>query len=152
MVAFTAQKLIAGSHAKSRGRATPARRAAVACVTCASPNLSHDAALDDMGALASPRADAPPSVVVNRAAFESIDFSAAANATAVINSGVTVVTVPDDQDPSICDRKTHPLCRDLAAPEFQATSLRFMLPEVRGLSPKSLSIRRNIISTTYTFR
>jgi len=44
------------------------------------------------------------------------------------------------------------ICRDLARAEFQLTSLRFMVPEVPGLAPKSLTIRRNSVVANYTFR
>lgn len=58
----------------------------------------------------------------------------------------------NDRDTPRCSEKMQPLCRDLATSEFQITALRFMLPEVRGLSPKRLNIRRNSISASYTFR
>lgn len=51
-----------------------------------------------------------------------------------------------------CREKTYRFCRDLTQSEFRMTSLRFMVPEVRGLSPKSLSIRRNSVVANYTFR
>jgi hypothetical protein len=44
------------------------------------------------------------------------------------------------------------VCRDLARAEFQLTSLRFMVPDVPGLAPRSLSIRRNSVVANYTFR
>ena len=51
-----------------------------------------------------------------------------------------------------CREKPYRFCRDLAQSEFRLTSLRFMVPEVPGLSPKSLSIRRNSVVANYTFR
>ena len=51
-----------------------------------------------------------------------------------------------------CREKPYRFCRDLAQSEFRITSLRFMVPEIRGLSPKSLSIRRSSVVANYTFR
>ena len=51
-----------------------------------------------------------------------------------------------------CREKPYRFCRDLAQSEFRLTSLRFMVPEVRGLSPKSLTVRRNSVIANYTFR
>jgi len=51
-----------------------------------------------------------------------------------------------------CRAKPYRFCRDFSQSEFRLTSLRFMVPEVRGLSPKSLSIRRNSVVANYTFR
>ncbi len=51
-----------------------------------------------------------------------------------------------------CREKPYRFCRDLAQTEFRLTSLRFMVPEVRGLAPKSLTIRRNSVIANYTFR
>lgn len=44
------------------------------------------------------------------------------------------------------------ICRDLTKTEFELTSLRFMVPEVPGLSAKSLTIRRHSVIANYTFR
>ncbi len=51
-----------------------------------------------------------------------------------------------------CRAKPYRFCRDFSQSEFRLTSLRFLVPEVRGLSPKSLSIRRNSVVANYTFR
>lgn len=51
-----------------------------------------------------------------------------------------------------CREKPYRFCRDLAQTEFRLTSLRFMVPEVPGLAPKSLTIRRNSVIANYTFR
>lgn len=51
-----------------------------------------------------------------------------------------------------CRAKPYRFCRDFSQSEFRITSLRFMVPEVRGLSPKSLTIRRNSVIANYTFR
>ncbi len=51
-----------------------------------------------------------------------------------------------------CREKPYRFCRDFSQSEVRLTSLRFMVPEVRGLSPKSLTIRRNSVIANYTFR
>lgn len=51
-----------------------------------------------------------------------------------------------------CTGKRQAFCRDLAATELRITSLYFMLPEVPGLTPQRLNIRRNSVSVTYSFR
>lgn len=51
-----------------------------------------------------------------------------------------------------CREKPYRFCRDFSQSEFRVTSLRFMVPEVPGLSPRSLTIRRNSIIANYTFR
>ena len=65
-----------------------------------------------------------------------------------------VVPIPFfEEAESIRCREVQPkICRDLARAEFQLTSLRFMVPEVPGLAPKSLTIRRNSVIANYTFR
>ena len=55
-------------------------------------------------------------------------------------------------EPTQCREKAYRFCRDLAQSEFRLTSLRFMVPEVRGLTPKSLTVRRNSVIANYTFR
>ena len=51
-----------------------------------------------------------------------------------------------------CQEKPYRFCRDFSQSEFRITSLRFIVPEIRGLSPKSLTIRRNSVIANYTFR
>jgi hypothetical protein len=50
--------------------------------------------------------------------------------------------------------RTSPLkfCRDFSKTEVQITSLRFMVPPVPGLAPKSLTFRHNTVIANYTFK
>ena len=50
--------------------------------------------------------------------------------------------------------RTSPLkfCRDFSKTEVQITSLRFMVPAVPGLAPKSLTFRHNTVIANYTFK
>jgi hypothetical protein len=50
--------------------------------------------------------------------------------------------------------RTSPLkfCRDFSKTEIQITSLRFMVPPVPGLAPKSLTFRHNAVIANYTFK
>ena len=148
MVTFTSEQQQAGSSPAPRDRISCGQWAVLTCIIGVSLNLAHAAGFDDTGALSNLRASSSTSVVVNESRPKNLAVSGTSNATV----GVRAATLPDDRDLSICNEKTQPLCRDLAASEFQVTSLRFMLPEVRGLSPKSLNIRRNSVSATYTFR
>ena len=150
MVTFTQQPLIlfAGSRSERRDRISSAQWAAWVGIAFVSLNLANAAGSDDLGALSTLRSNSTISLVSNENRPKNLAVTGAANATV----GSRVGTLPDDRDTSICNEKTQPLCRDLAASEFQVTSLRFMLPEVRGLSPKSLNVRRNSVSATYTFR
>jgi len=65
-----------------------------------------------------------------------------------------VVPIPFfEEAASIRCREVQPkICNDLARAEFQLTSLRFMVPPVPGLAPRSLTIRRNSVIANYTFR
>ncbi len=51
-----------------------------------------------------------------------------------------------------CREKPYRFCRDLSQSEFRLTSLQFMVPEVPGLKPKSLTFRHNSVIANYTFR
>ena len=122
--------------------------AALVVMTSASLNLANATDFLDIGALSNVRSSAPRGLIVLDSRAKSLDVLRTSNAA----MGIKAATFNDESDSSICNQKRQPLCRDLAASEFQLTSLRFMLPEVRGLSPKSLNIRRNSVSATYTFR
>lgn len=144
MFAFATQQPISGDGLCDR--ASWLKWAALSGITCASFGGVIAAGFDDIGAFNTMRSNAPSSVIVNQSRPKNL---AVASASATI--GIKAVAL-DDAESSLCNEKKQPLCRDLAASEFQLTSLRFMLPEVRGLSPKSLNIRRNSVSATYTFR
>ena len=88
------------------------------------------------------------SVIVNQSRPKNLGVSSANNAAIDIKGATSVA----ESDLSICDEKKQPLCRHLAASGLQLTSHRFMLPEVCGLSPKSLNIQRNSVSASYSFR
>lgn len=66
--------------------------------------------------------------------------------------GVAAGAPIDDGEAVRCVGKRQAFCRDLAETELRVTSLYFLLPEVRGLSPQRLNIRRNSVSATYSFR
>jgi len=121
--------------------------AALVVMTYASLNLANATDFLDIGALSKMRSSSPSSLIVLDTRAKNLDVLSTSNAAIGIKAALN-----DESDSSICNEKRQPLCRDLAASEFQLTSLRFMLPEVRGLSPKSLNIRRNSVSATYTFR
>ena len=65
---------------------------------------------------------------------------------------LAAATPVDDAQADPCTGKRQAFCRDLAATELRITSLYFLLPEVRGLTPQRLNIRRNSVSVTYSFR
>jgi len=51
-----------------------------------------------------------------------------------------------------CRASPQRFCRDLTKTEIQITSLRFMVPPVPGLTPKSLTFRHNAVIVNYTFK
>ena len=51
-----------------------------------------------------------------------------------------------------CTNRFQGFCRDLSAAEFDLKSMKTLLPEIAGLTPQRLSLRRNRVSVTYTFR
>ena len=79
---------------------------------------------------------------------------ASGNSLAVIEpvSGIPEAPFFTASESTQCREKPYRFCRDFAQSEFRLTSLRFMMPEVRGLAPKSLTIRRNSVIANYTFR
>ena len=122
--------------------------AALATIIFGSVNLASAAGFHEISAINNASSTAAPtSIIFNESRPKNLSVTGATNA--AISTKAALV---ESSDSSICNEKKQPLCRDLAASEFQFTSLRFMLPEVRGLSPKSLNVRRNSVSATYTFR
>jgi hypothetical protein len=67
-------------------------------------------------------------------------------------SGLPEVPFFSASESTQCREKPYRFCRDFSQSEFRLTSLRFMVPDVRGLTPKSLTIRRNSVIANYTFR
>ena len=51
-----------------------------------------------------------------------------------------------------CRAAPQRFCRDFSKTEVQVTSLRFMVPPVPGLTPKSLTFRHNAVIANYTFK
>ena len=148
MATFTDRQPIANSGNASSCRAPGMRGILWAGIACAGVNVTSAAGFDDISAVNLTYANASTSVVVNESRPKNVAVASPSNAA----TGTRALTPIDESDSPLCNEKKQPLCRDLAASEFQLTSLRFVLPEVRGLSPKSLNIRRNSISATYTFR
>ena len=148
MFAFTTQYLVARGRGGLYGGVFRVGSAAVAAVIFASANLTNAAGFHEITAInnASNTA-ASTSIIFNESRPKNLSVTGATNA--AISTKAALV---ESSDSSICNEKKQPLCRDLAASEFQFASLRFMLPEVRGLSPKSLNVRRNSVSATYPFR
>lgn len=118
---------------------------ALVILTFANGSMAYAANADDNSAIPRMRINSSATVVMT-------DDRQKTTGMARVPMAIRVVAPIDEQDAPRCGEKVQPFCRDLAASEFQMTSLRFMLPEVRGLSPKSLNIRRNSVSATYTFR
>ena len=147
MLAFATQPPILCSGEGSCNSTFGAQWAALVAITCASLNLANAAGFDEIGAFNIMRPNALGSIIVNESRPKN--FVVGSTNTAI---GINVASAIDAAESSVCTEKKQPLCRDLAKSEFQLTSLHFMLPEVRGLSPKSLNIRRNSVSATYTFR
>ncbi len=147
MLAFATQLPIQRRAARRCRRASCVQWAALAGMTWASLNLANAAGFDEIGAFNIMRPNALGNIIFNESRPKNF---AAANANTTV--GINVAVPIDATDSARCNEKKQPLCRDLARSEFQVTSLRFMLPEVRGLSPKSLNIRHNSVSATYTFR
>lgn len=148
MLAFTTQQTILRIGVGPCDRASCTQLAALMVMTYASLNLANATDFQDTGAFNNLRSNSPSSLIVNDIRPKNLGGFSTNNAAI----GIKAATVADESDSSICNEKRQPLCRDLAASEFQLTSLRFMLPEVRGLTAKSLNIRRNSVSATYTFR
>ena len=121
--------------------------AALVGLTMASFGLAGASGFDEISAFTTVRSNSSTSNVASESRVKNLAL-ASGNAATRIRGAVAI----DDADASLCNDKKQPLCRDLAVSEFQVISLRFVLPEVRGLSPKSLNIRRNSVSATYTFR
>ncbi len=89
-----------------------------------------------------------------RQAEKLASAAAAGNQMAMIEpvSGLPEAPFFTASESTQCREKANRFCRDFAHSEFRVTSLRFMVPEVAGLSPKSLTIRRNSVVANYTFR
>ena len=148
MLAFTTQQTILRIGGGQGDRASCMQMAALMVMTYVSLNLASATDFQDAGAFSNLQSDSPSSLIVRDTRPKNLGGFSTNNAAI----GIKAATVADESDSSICNEKRQPLCRDLAASEFQLTSLRFMLPEVRGLTAKSLNIRRNSVSATYTFR
>lgn len=145
----TAQRSIlrSGDALCRRGSCVQWEWAALLGLTLASFGLAGAAGFDEISAFTTVRTNSSTSNVASESRLKNLAL-ANGNAATSIRAAAAI----DDADSSLCNEKKQPLCRDLAASEFQVISLRFVLPEVRGLSPKSLNIRRNSVSATYTFR
>lgn len=150
MLAFaTAQRSIlrSGGALCSRSACLQWASAALVGLTLASFGLAGAAGFDEISAFTTVRSNASISNVANESRLKNLSLASSHAATSF-----RAAAAMDDADSPLCNEKKQPLCRDLAASEFQVVSLRFMLPEVRGLSPKSLNIRRNSVTANYTFR
>lgn len=139
MLAFaTAQRsmLRNGDALCGRGSCVRWEWAALVGLTLASFGRAGAAGFDEISAFTTVRSNSSTSNVGSESRLKNLSL-ASSNAATSIRGAAAV----DDADTSLCNDKKQPLCRDLAASEFQVISLRFVLPEVRGLSPKSLNIR-----------
>ena len=144
MGALLVQHSIAPSERQRCNWLSRVRWATLLILANSSVNVASAADFHQMGAFSS----MPTSSFSNEG--KAKNPSVFGSSSAAVSSTAVMLIVPSDS--SICNEKRQPLCRDLAASEFHFTSLRFVLPEVRGLSPKSLNVRRNSVSVTYTFR
>ncbi len=142
---FTTQHSILGTSGGLRDRISCVQWTAFFVLLCASFGIATAAGVDEIGAFNNVRTRSVTSVVVNDSQPKNLAVSGS-------NAAIGIKLAIDESESSMCNEKKQPLCRDLAASEFHMTSLRFMPPEVRGLSPKSLNVRRNLVSATYTFR
>jgi hypothetical protein len=147
MLAFVTQHPALRSGDARGNRALCVHRAAWVGFTCASLGIADAAGFDENAAFTTMRTHSTASVIVNESCLKDLSVASINGA-----MGIKAAVWFDDTDSSPCNERKQPLCRDLATSEFQVVSLRFMLPDVRGLSAKSLNIRRNSVSATYTFR
>jgi len=58
----------------------------------------------------------------------------------------------DQAEPTGCGASPQRFCRDFSKTEVQITSLRFMVPPIPRLAPRSLTFRHNAVIANYTFK